>query len=59
MLEFRSGCYKRLTDIEDNDSVLGPLDPDLTVLRISEMLEEEFEQSVAFFFLEADDVRSI
>lgn len=50
---------RSLLYIEDDNSVLGPLNADLTVLRIGKVLEEEFEHSVAFFFLEADDVCSI
>lgn len=54
-----SGADKRRTYVEDDDSVLSPLDPGLTVLGIGEMLEEELEQSVAFFLLEADDLLGV
>ena len=50
-----SGVVKRVTYIEDDDGVVGPLNADLAVLRIGEMVEEEFEQGVAFFLFEADD----
>lgn len=47
------------TYIEDDNSLLSPPNSDLAVLRIGDVLEEEFEQSVAFFFLEVNDVRSV
>ena len=51
-----SGAKKNcFTYIENDDGVVGPLDADLTVLRVGEMVEKEFEQGVAFFFFEADD----
>ena len=46
---------EKLTYIENDNGVVGPLNANLTVLRVGEMVEEEFEQGVAFFFLEADD----
>lgn len=53
------GRVGRGSVVEDDDSVLSPLDPGLTVLGIGEMLEEELEQSVAFFLLEADDLLGV
>ena len=50
-----SGTKKRLTYIENDNGVVGPLNADLTVLRVGEMVEEDIEQGVAFFFFEADD----
>lgn len=41
--------------IENDNGVVGPLNADLTVLRVGDVVEEELEQGVAFLFLEADD----
>lgn len=34
---------KRVAYIENDNGVVGPLHADLTVLRVGEMVEEEFE----------------
>ena len=46
---------KRVAYMENANGVVGPLNADLTVLRAGEMVEEEFEEGVAFFGFEADD----
>ena len=53
--EGSSGVVKGITYIENDNSVVGPLNADLAVLRAGEMVEKEFEQGVAFFLFEADD----
>lgn len=47
------------TYIEDDNSFLSPSNSNLAVLRMGDVLEEELEQNIAFFFLKTDDVRSI
>ena len=45
--------------IEYDDRILSPLDADLAVLRIGNVLVEKAEESITFFILEADDVCSV
>lgn len=52
--EGRRGAY-----IEDSDGILGPLNADLTILRVNNILDDKAKQRVAFLFLETDNVRSI
>ena len=47
------------TYIKDNDGILAPLNADLTILRIGDVIVKEAKHGVAFFFLVPDDARGI